>query len=93
MSRCRATFMMVSFRITTNVATSSVLMMVTDSRDIFSGAAGWVPGRIASRTSTAGTGWPPAFGETSVDMGVPSGIFVSDARSAPLQVSTLYPLE
>ena len=37
-SRCRATFMMVSLRITTNVATSSVTMMVTDSRDIFAGA-------------------------------------------------------
>ena len=33
-SRCRATFMMVSFRITTKVATSSVAMTVTDSRDI-----------------------------------------------------------
>ena len=41
-SRCRATFMMVSLRITTNVATSSVTMMVTDSRDIFAGAVGAV---------------------------------------------------
>ena len=73
-SRCRATFMMVSFRITTKVATSRVAMMVTDSRDSFSGAEdfdadAWpvwpdLPG---------GPGWPEAFEETSVDMGVPSG--------------------
>ncbi len=38
-SRCSATFMMVSFRITTKVATSRVAMTVTDSRDIFAGGA------------------------------------------------------
>ena len=41
-SRCRATFMMVSLRITTKVATSSVAMMATDSRGIFAGAVGAV---------------------------------------------------
>ena len=46
MRRCRATFMMVSLRITTKVATSSVTMTVTDSRDILSpeGAGLWASG-------------------------------------------------
>ena len=41
--------MMVSFRITTKVATSSVAMMVTDSRDIFAGAVGAAEPRRGDR--------------------------------------------
>jgi hypothetical protein len=59
--------------------------MVTDSRDIFSGAAGCVP--------SAWTDWPLAFGETSVDMSVPSGSDECGARTWPLQMPTLYRLE
>jgi hypothetical protein len=59
--------------------------MVTDSRDIFSGAAGLVPSVL--------TDWPLAFGETSVDMGVPSGRDLSGARGWPLQMPTLYRLD
>ncbi len=67
MSLCRATFMMVSLRMTTKVATSRVTMMVTDSRDIFTGPA-------ACAAAAAGvTGSPWALEETSVDMGIPSG--------------------
>ena len=58
MSRWRATFMMVSLRITTKVATSRVTMTVTDSRDIFpdtgpaAGTCG--PAGAASAGATAG---------------------------------------
>lgn len=67
MSRWRATFMMVSLRITTKVATSRVTMMVTDSRDIFTGPA------AGAFTAAVATGSPGALEETSVDMGIPLG--------------------
>ncbi|MCB5293348.1 hypothetical protein BJQ90_02796 [Arthrobacter sp. SO3] len=68
-SRCSATFMMVSFRMTTKVATSRVPIMVTDSRDIFAG------GVATPSAPWACAGSPGGFEETSVDMaGFPQGV-------------------
>jgi hypothetical protein len=89
MSRCRATFMMVSLRITTKVATSNVTMTVTDSRDILPDAGGCNAGAsgAAASTETAASGeatvpeapdsgLPLASDVTSVDMRIPQGLDV-----------------
>jgi hypothetical protein len=61
-------------------------MIVTDSRDIFSGAEG-----LDAAAWPDWPGWPEAFEETSVDMGVPSGSKNEvGARASSLQIPTLY---